>query len=51
MSSISINHIGGVMVRVLVGASAVDRGFEHRLGQTKNYKNVLFVASLLRTQH
>ena len=39
MSSISINHIGGVMVRVLVGASAVDRGFEHRLGQTKNYKN------------
>ena len=37
MSSISINHIGSVMVSVLVGASAVDRGFEHRLGQTKDY--------------
>ena len=31
------NHIGGVMVSVLV-SSAVDRGFEPRLGQTKYYK-------------
>ena len=38
MSSISFNHIGGVMVSVLVGASAVDRGFDPGLGQTKNYK-------------
>jgi hypothetical protein len=29
--------IGGVMVRVLA-SSAVDRGFEPRLGQTKDYK-------------
>ena len=38
MSSISFNHIGGVMVSVLVGASAVDREFDPGLGQTKNYK-------------
>ena len=31
------NHIGGVMVSVLA-SSAVDRGFESRSGQTKNYK-------------
>ena len=31
------NHIGGVMVSVLA-SSAVDRGFEPRSGQTKNYK-------------
>jgi hypothetical protein len=32
-----INCIGGVMVSVLV-SSAVEREFEPRLGQTKNYK-------------
>ena len=32
MSSIYLSHIGGVMVNILV-----DRGFEHRLGQTKDY--------------
>ena len=31
------HHIGGVMVSVLA-SSAVDRGFEPRLGQTKDYK-------------
>ena len=31
------NHIGGIMVRV-VASSAVDRGFEPRSGQTKDYK-------------
>ena len=31
------HHIGGVMVSVLVW-SKVDRGFEPRSGQTKNYK-------------
>ena len=31
------NRIGGVMVRVLA-SSAVDRGFEPRSGQTKDYK-------------
>ena len=32
-----INGVGGVMVRVLA-SSAVDRGFESRSGQTKDYK-------------
>ena len=32
-----INHIGGVMVSVLA-SSAVGRGFEPRLGQTKHYE-------------
>ena len=32
-----INRIGGVMVSVLT-SSAVDRGFELRLGHTKDYK-------------
>ena len=31
------NHIGGVMVSVLA-SNAVDRGFEPRSGQTKDYK-------------
>ena len=43
------SHIGGVMISVLA-SSAVDRGFEHRLGQTKDKKKV-FVASPLSTQH
>ena len=43
------NCIGGVMVSVLV-PSVVDCGFEHRSGQTKDYKFV-FVASPLSTQH
>ena len=32
------NRIGGVMISVLA-SSAVDRGFEPRSGQTKDYKN------------
>jgi hypothetical protein len=32
-----INGVGGVMVRVLA-SSVVDRGFESRSGQTKDYK-------------
>jgi len=32
-----LNHIGGVMVSVLA-SSVVDRGFEPRSGQTKDYK-------------
>ena len=32
-----MNRSGGVMVSVLA-SSAVDRGFEHRSGQTKDYK-------------
>ena len=34
---IMVNRIGGVMVSVLA-SSAVDCGFESRLGQTKDYK-------------
>ena len=34
---LNITSIGGVMVRVLA-SSAVDRGFEPRSGQTKDYK-------------
>jgi len=33
----SMNHIGVVMISVLA-SSAVDRGFEPRFGQTKDYK-------------
>jgi hypothetical protein len=33
-----VNHISGVMVTVLA-SSAVDRGFEPRSGQTKDYEN------------
>ncbi len=36
---IKINHIGGIMVSMLA-SSAVDRGFEPRSGQTKDYKIV-----------
>jgi hypothetical protein len=32
-----VKRIGGVMVSVLA-SSAVDRGFEHQSGQTKDYK-------------
>ena len=32
-----MNRISGVMVSML-SSSAVDREFEHRLGQTKDYK-------------
>jgi hypothetical protein len=31
------NRIGGIIVSVLV-SSAIDRGFEPRLGKTKDYK-------------
>ena len=36
-SHLIINHIGGVMVSVLA-SSVVDRGFDPRSGQTKDYK-------------
>jgi hypothetical protein len=36
---IKINHISGIMVSMLA-SSAVDRGFEPRSGQTKDYKIV-----------
>ena len=35
---IQINRIGGVMVSVLA-SSTVDRGFEPRSGQTKDYEH------------
>jgi hypothetical protein len=44
------NRIGGVMVSVLT-SSVVDRGFEPRSGQTKDYEINIFVASPLSTQH
>ena len=44
------NPIGGVMVSVLA-SSVVDRGFEPRSGQTKDYEINVFVASPLSTQH
>jgi hypothetical protein len=40
------NRIGGVMVSVLT-SSVVDRGFEPRSGQTKDYEINIFVASPL----
>ena len=44
------NRIGGVMVSVLV-SSAIDRGFESRSGQIKDYTiQLVFVASPLSTQ-
>jgi hypothetical protein len=42
------NHISGAMVSVL-SSSMVDRGFEPRSGQTKDYE-LIFVASPLSTQ-
>ena len=44
------NRIGGVMVSVLT-SSAVDRGFEPRSGQTKDYIKLVFIASPLSTHH
>ena len=38
------NHIGGVMVSVLA-SSAVNRGFELRSGQTKDYKIGIYCVS------
>jgi hypothetical protein len=49
MFIIIINHIGGVMARVLA-SSVVDRGYEPLSGEAKDYKLVV-VASLLSTQH
>jgi len=43
------HRTGDVMV-IMIPSNAVDRGFEHWLGQTKNYK-IGIVASLLSTQH
>ena len=47
-----MNHIGGVMVSVLA-SSAVDRGFEPQLGQTKDYKIGIccFSANYISTEH
>jgi hypothetical protein len=44
------NSIGGVMVSVLA-SSAVDRGFEPKSGQTKDYIKLVCVASPLSMQH
>ena len=44
-----IHCIGGIMVSVFA-SSAVDRGFDPRLGQSKDYKMVC-VASPVSTQH
>jgi len=45
------NRIDDVMVSVLV-SRVVDRGFEPRSGQTKDYKiELVFVASPLSMQH
>jgi hypothetical protein len=46
----STNRIGGVMVSVLA-SRAIDRGFELRSGQAKDYIKLVSVASALRTQH
>ena len=48
--NISHNRIGGVMVSVLT-YSVVYPGFEPRSGQTKDYIQLVFVASPLSTQH
>ena len=45
----SFNHIGGAMVSVLA-SSAVDRGFEPRSGQIKDYK-MPFIDSPISTKH
>jgi hypothetical protein len=37
-----MNRISGVMVSML-SSSAVDREFEHRLGQTKDYKSCFYI--------
>ena len=39
-----VNRIGGVMVSVLA-SSVVDRGFEHRSDQIKDYKNGIYCFS------
>jgi hypothetical protein len=43
------NRIGGMMVSVLA-LNAVDREFKSQSGQIKDYKILVFVASLLRMQ-
>jgi uncharacterized protein YmfQ (DUF2313 family) len=43
-----LNRIGGVMVGVIT-SSAVDRGFEPRSGQTKDYKIGIFCLFAKRT--
>jgi hypothetical protein len=40
------NRIGGIIVSVLV-SSAIDRGFEPRLGKTKDYDKICILASPL----
>ena len=52
LASSVVDHgfIGGVMVSVLA-SSVVDHGFESWCSQTKNTITLVFVASLLNTQH
>jgi hypothetical protein len=45
---IVMNYIGGVMVRVL-SSSEVDCGFDPWSGKTKDYIELVFVASRLST--
>ena len=45
-----INRIGGVMVR-MHATSAVDRVFEPRSGQIKDYIKLVFIASPQSKQH
>ena len=50
-----VSYISGIMVSVLA-SSAVDRGFEPRSGQTKDYKIVIYClsaehSSLMRKNH
>jgi hypothetical protein len=48
LCSILCNSIGGVMVSVLA-SSAVNRGFEPQLGQTKDYKIGIWCFSAKRS--
>jgi hypothetical protein len=45
-----MKRLGGAMVSVFA-LSMVDRGFEPRTGQTKDFKKNVFVVSPLSTQH
>ena len=47
---VKLNRIGVVKISVLI-SSAIDRGFEPRSGQTKDYKLIFVAASPLSTQH
>ena len=47
---ITYYRIGGIMVSVLT-SSAVDRGLETRMGQTKDCMKLVYVASPQSMQH